>query len=85
VCVCVCVCVYNITSIIINFIMITKSTPFQVYEREAGARQLEVGQLRKTGEAHRKRVKLLEQELASQRIIAKVYAENLYAENKAPV
>ena len=33
---------------------------------------MEVGQLRKTGEAHRKRVKLLEQELASQRIIAKV-------------
>ena len=43
-----------------------------MYEREANARQLEVGQLRKTGEAHRKRVKLLEQELASQRIIAKV-------------
>ncbi|DBA84427.1 hypothetical protein WJX77_002493 [Trebouxia sp. C0004] len=43
----------------------------EVYEREASARQLEVGQLRKTGEAHRKRVKLLEQELASQRIITK--------------
>ncbi|DBA97629.1 TPA: hypothetical protein ACH3X3_15301 [Trebouxia sp. C0006] len=43
----------------------------EVYEREASSRQVEVGQLRKTGEAHRKRVKLLEQELASQRIIAK--------------
>ncbi|KAL0020541.1 hypothetical protein WJX79_010459 [Trebouxia sp. C0005] len=43
----------------------------EVYEREASARQLEVGQLRKTGEAHRRRVKLLEQELASQRMIAK--------------
>lgn len=48
------------------------STHLQVYEREASARQLEVGQLRKTGEAHRRRVKLLEQELASQRMIAKV-------------
>ncbi len=47
-------------------------TPSQVYEREASARQQEIGQLRKTGEAHRKRVKLLEQELASQRIIVKV-------------
>lgn len=47
-------------------------TPLQVYERDASARQVEVGQLRKTGEAHRKRVKLLEQEVASQRIIAKV-------------
>ena len=56
----------------ITTIIILKLTPFQVYEREASARQVEVGQLRKTGEAHRKRVKLLEQELASQRIIAKV-------------
>ena len=35
-------------------------------------RQQEVGELRKTGEANRKRVKLLEQELVSQRIITKV-------------
>ena len=44
----------------------------QAYEREAAARQLEVAALRKTGEAHRRRVKQLEQELAGQRSIAKV-------------
>ena len=48
---------------------------FQSYEREAHARQLEVAELRKTGEAHRKRVKALEQEVASQRVIAKVCSE----------
>lgn len=45
---------------------------FQIYEKEASARQHEVGELRRTGEVHRKRVKQLEQELLSQRIIAKV-------------
>ena len=48
---------------------------FQSYEKEAAARQLEVAELRKTGEAHRKRVKVLEQEVASQRIVAKVCPE----------
>lgn len=57
---------------ILFFITVMELTPLQVYERDASARQVEVGQLRKTGEAHRKRVKLLEQEVASQRIIAKV-------------
>ncbi|KAL3145648.1 hypothetical protein ABBQ32_003187 [Trebouxia sp. C0010 RCD-2024] len=41
------------------------------YEREAHARQLEVAESRKTGETHRRRVKTLEQEVASQRILAK--------------
>lgn len=44
----------------------------QTYEREAAARQLEVASLRKTGEAHRRKVKQLEQELAGQKSIAKV-------------
>lgn len=48
---------------------------FQSYEREASARQQEVAELRKTGEANRRRVKALEQEVASQRIIAKVCSE----------
>ena len=48
---------------------------FQSYEKEAAARQLEVAELRKTGEVHRKRVRALEQEVASQRIIAKVCSE----------
>lgn len=48
---------------------------FQSYEREAHGRQLEVAELRKTGEVHRKKVKALEQEVATQRIIAKVCSE----------
>ena len=50
---------------------------FQSYEREAHARQQEVAELRKVGEANRRRVKALEQEVASQRIIAKVCAETI--------
>ncbi len=56
---------------------------FQSYEREAHARQLEVAELRKTGEAHRKRVKALEQEVASQRVIAKVCSESIRSVVKA--
>ena len=44
----------------------------QIHDREAAARQVEVAALRKTGEAHRRKVKQLEQELAGQRSIAKV-------------
>ena len=46
------------------------SDSLQSYERDSSARQQEVGQLRKAGEAHRRRVKALEQELSTQRIIA---------------
>ena len=52
---------------------------FQSYEREAHARQQEVAELRKTGEANRRRVKALEQEVASQRVIAKVCSETKYS------
>lgn len=51
---------------------------FQSYEREAHARQLEVAESRKTGETHRRRVKTLEQEVASQRILAKVCSETTW-------
>ena len=50
----------------------------QGFEKEANARQQEVALLRKTGEAHRRRVKLLELELASQRILAKVLPTPLF-------